>query len=87
VGIDLTSIGVTNPESSQYEEIKKIDKEKGVYKKIVLDQGKIIGAIVLGDRRAATAIMRLMELGKDVTSFKGFILEDAFDFRKALTSE
>ena len=87
VGIDLASIGITNPESSQYEEIKKIDKEKGVYKKIVLDQGKIIGAIVLGDRRAATAIMRLMELGKDVTSFKDFILEDAFDFRKALTSE
>jgi nitrite reductase (NADH) large subunit len=87
VGIDLTSIGLTNPESSQYEEVKKGSKEKGVYKKIVLDQGRIIGAIVLGDRRAATAIMRLMESRKDITRFKDAILEDTFDFRKVLTSE
>jgi nitrite reductase (NADH) large subunit len=87
VGLDLTSIGVANPEGLQYEEVKRIDMEKGVYKKIVLDQGKIIGAIVLSDARGATAIMKLMEQKKDVTGFKDALLEDKFDFRKALTSE
>ncbi len=86
VGIDLASIGVANPEGSRYEEVKRIIREKGIYKKIVLDQGKIIGAIVFGDARAATAIMELMKLRKDVTRFKDGILEDTFDFRKALAS-
>jgi len=84
VGVDLTSIGLVNPESSKYEEIRRTDKERGMYKKIILDEGKIIGSIVLGDRRAATAIMRLMELRKDVSKYKEVMLEDTFDFRKAL---
>jgi len=84
VGVDLTSIGLVNPESSKYEEIRRRDKERGIYKKIILDNGKIIGSIVLGDRRAATAIVRLMELGKDVSKYKDIMLEDTFDFRKAL---
>lgn len=85
VGIDLTSIGSANPEGQRFEEVRKIDREKGIYRKIVLDQGKIVGAIILGDRRAATAIMKLMELGKDVTKYEDVILEDSFDFRKVLT--
>jgi len=84
VGMDLTSIGVVNPEPARYEEIRKTDKKKGVYRKIVLDQGRIIGAIILGDRRAATAIMKLMELGKDVAQYKDVMLEDGFDFRRLL---
>ena len=86
VGIDLTSIGVVNPEGSKYEEVKRADVEKGIYRKIVLDKGKIVGAIVLGDKRAATAIMKLMELGKDVSQYKEAMLEDNFDFRRALSS-
>jgi len=85
VGIDLTSIGLANPEGSRFEEVKKIEKERGVYKKVVLDQGRIVGAILLGDRRAATAITKLMELGRDITEHKDDILEDTFDFRKALS--
>lgn len=86
VGLDLTSIGMANPEGSQYEEVKRIVSEKGIYKKIVLDHGKIVGAIVLGDTRAATAMMKVMEMGKDITKFKDAILEDSFDFKRALAS-
>jgi nitrite reductase (NADH) large subunit len=82
VGIDLTSMGLVNPEGSQYEEVKKIDKEKGVYKKIVLEQGKIVGAIILGDRKGVTSIKKLMDQEIGVTKYKDFLLEEDFDYRK-----
>jgi len=85
VGIDLTSMGLVNPEGPQYEEIRKIDKEKGVYKKIVLEQGKIVGAIILGDIKGVTSIKKLMDQEIDVTRYKDFLLEDGFDYRKIFT--
>ncbi len=82
VGIDLTSMGLINPEDSKYEEIKKINEEKGIYKKIVLEQGKIVGAIILGDKKDVTWIRKLMNQQIDVTKYEDFILEDDFDYRK-----
>jgi len=84
IGIDLASIGLVNPEDPRYEEIKKIDTAKGVYKKIVLDQGRVVGAIILGETRSVGPIVMLMSRGKDVSQFKDSILEDGFDFRKIL---
>ncbi len=82
VGIDLTSMGLINPEDPKYEEIKKINEEKGIYKKIVLEQGKIVGAIILGDKKDVTWIRKLMNQQIDVTKYEDFILEDDFDYRK-----
>ncbi len=82
VGIDLTSMGLVNPEGSQYEEIKKIDEERGVYKKIVLQQGRIVGAIILGDRKGVTPIKNLMDQQVEVTKYTDFLLEDNFDYGK-----
>jgi nitrite reductase (NADH) large subunit len=81
--ISLTSMGLVNPEGSRYEEIKNINKQEGVYKKIVLDdQGKIVGAILLGDRKGTSALMRLMQQETDVTRYKTHLLEDNFDYRQ-----
>ena len=82
--ITLTSIGNVNPEDSRYKEIRKINKQEGVYKKIVLDQGKIIGAILLGDRKGGATIKRLMDQQADVTKYGENILEDDFDYRTVL---
>jgi len=81
VGIDLTSMGLVNPEEPKYEEIKKTDELKGIYKKLVLDQGKIVGAILLGDRKGVTSITRLMAQKIDITKHKNVILNDDFDYK------
>jgi nitrite reductase (NADH) large subunit len=82
VGIDLTSMGLVNPDGPQYEEIKKIDKKKGVYKKIVFEQGKIVGAIILGDRKGVTSIKKLMDQEIDIMKYKDLLLKDDFDYRR-----
>jgi nitrite reductase (NADH) large subunit len=82
VDIDLTSMGTVNPEDNKYEEIKRVNDEKGIYKKLVLDQGKIVGAIILGDKKGVTTIKRLMNQQTDITKYKDSILNDDFDYKK-----
>jgi nitrite reductase (NADH) large subunit len=81
-GISLTSMGLVNPEGPQYEEIKRIDMQGGVYKKIVLDQDRIVGAILLGDRKGTSTLIRLMQQETDVTKYKNQLLEDDFDYKQ-----
>ncbi len=82
VGIDLTSMGIVNPEEAKYEEVKKVDDTQGVYKKLVLDQGKIVGAILLGTKKGLTAIKQLMSQEIDITKYKDSILNDDFDYKQ-----
>ena len=82
VDVELTSMGLVNAEEPKYEEIKKTDKKKGVYKKLVLDKGKIVGAILLGDKKGVTSIKRLMNQETDITKYKDSILNDDFDYKK-----
>jgi nitrite reductase (NADH) large subunit len=82
VDVDLTSMGIVNPEEPKYEEIKKTDTQKGIYKKLVLDKGKIVGAILLGDKKGVTSIKNLMTHETDITKYKNSILNDNFDYKK-----
>jgi len=83
INVDLTSIGVVNPEDPKYEELKETDQKKGIYKKLVLDKGKIVGAILLGDKKGVTSIKRLIAHETDITKHKNTILKDNFDYKKA----
>ena len=82
VGIDLTSMGLVNPEEQTYEEIKRTDAPKGVYTKLVLDKGKIVGAILLGTKKGVTSIRKLIAKETDITKYKNLILNDDFDYKK-----
>jgi len=72
--ISLTSMGLVHPEGPDYEEIKMTNEEEGVYKKLVLQQGRIVGAIILGKKEDTTSIRRLMEQGADVSEHKNDLL-------------
>ncbi len=74
--ISLTSMGLVNPEGPDYEEIKMDNKKDSVYKKLVLQQGRIVGAIILGKKEDTSSIRRLMEQGTDVSKQKNTLLDD-----------
>jgi nitrite reductase (NADH) large subunit len=65
-GLSLTSLGAVNPEDSSYDVFTKTDDRHGVYKKLVLKQGILVGAIILGDKKSVTPIRTWMN--KTVTS-------------------
>jgi ferredoxin-nitrate reductase len=50
-GFDLCSIGIPEcPNDSEYEEITFIDKSKRYYKKCIIHQDRLVGAILIGDK-------------------------------------
>jgi ferredoxin-nitrate reductase len=50
-GFDLCSIGLADaPDNPQYEEIVFIDKARRYYKKCIVHQDRLVGAILIGDK-------------------------------------
>jgi nitrite reductase (NADH) large subunit len=56
VGIDVSSIGNVNPESDDFTEIRTMNREAQTYKKIVLHEGRIVGAILINAKPMARDI-------------------------------
>ncbi|MGB9681892.1 MAG: NAD(P)/FAD-dependent oxidoreductase [bacterium] len=82
-GIDLFSIGMVNPEEG-YEIVSRLDDKRNIYKKFVIKDNKIVGAIVLGERKNVQQIERIIEEEIDISNFKDSILEDDFNWRDIL---
>lgn len=50
-GVNICSIGMSEmPDSPEYEEVVFIDKAKRYYKKCIIHQDKLVGAILIGDK-------------------------------------
>lgn len=80
VGLYVTSIGQVNPEEGTLEEIRLEKKEEGIYKKIVCQEGRIVGAIWMGTKKGVDSLNSLISQKADVTKWKTDLLEDDFDF-------
>ncbi len=82
VGVEVTSIGLVNPETEAVEEIRRDDAERGIYKKIVLQGGRLKGSIWMGTKQGVNEINRLIQRDIDVRPWKDQILDDDFDFTR-----
>lgn len=82
-GIDLFSIGIVNLEEG-YEIVSRLDDQRNIYKKFVIKDNRIVGAIILGEKKNATQIERVITKGIDISSYKEFILDGEFNWRELL---
>jgi nitrite reductase (NADH) large subunit len=80
VGLYVTSLGLATPEGQGYEEIRKIKKEEGIYKKIVLQDGVLVGAIWIGTKKGISEIARAVNAKIKVNQWINTLLDDSFDF-------
>ncbi|MBN2408396.1 MAG: NAD(P)/FAD-dependent oxidoreductase [Candidatus Aminicenantes bacterium] len=80
VGLDVTSVGLVNPEGSGFEEVRKFNKESGIYKKIVVQDGALVGAIWIGTKKGVNEITRAVTARTKVSQYVNVLLEDSFDF-------
>ncbi|NIO49486.1 MAG: FAD-dependent oxidoreductase [Candidatus Aminicenantes bacterium] len=80
VGLDLTSVGLVNPEEGTCEEFRKEKKEEGIYKKIVIQNGAVVGAIWMGTKKGVSEINRIISQKINVEKHKISLLEDDFDY-------
>jgi len=82
VGIDLISIGESHAQGKEITEFVKKDPERCLYKKLVTRDKKIIGAILLGDKKNALNIKRAIDKKTDVKEFEQKLLDEDFDWKK-----
>jgi nitrite reductase (NADH) large subunit len=79
-GVYLTSVGTFNPQGPGFEEIRLEKPEEGIYKKIVLRNDALVGAIWMGTKTGVSAITRGVSQKIRVDKWKQDLLEETFDF-------
>jgi len=79
-GLDLTSVGLVNPEEGTSEEFRKEKKEEGIYKKVVIQKGVVVGAIWMGTKKGVNEINRIISQKINIEKHKISLLEDDFDY-------
>ncbi len=79
------SIGITKPRIPDYEELVYLDKERKIYKKVVLKDNIICGLILVNKVANAGVYGILIKKRIDVSSIKGDLLKDNFDYAKILS--
>lgn len=83
-GFDLTSIGTVRSEHERpgpgFEEIRALSPDGRVYKKFVLQDGKMIGAILLGSKKEAVKVTNIIKSGEPVEKFKERLRDPAYAF-------
>ncbi len=77
--IPTISVGVVNPPPEDgYEIIKKIEKNSNSYRKIILKEDSIVGALFMGNIDRAGIITGLLKDGIKIRKFRRELLEDSF---------
>jgi len=76
IGIDLTSIGKVNPEGPGYEAVCRKDPSTGLYRKCLIKDGKLVGAMVIGEKAGGVTLARMVKEGTDVSRDKEALMGD-----------
>ncbi|WP_277679915.1 nitrite reductase large subunit NirB [Gracilibacillus dipsosauri] len=67
-GVDVFSAGIIN-EDEQTKVIKEFNDWKGTYKKILIQDDKISGAVLFGDTKEGTKLLSLINKGANVSEY------------------
>jgi len=88
-GAELTSMGESVAEGDEYTPLRRADMEAGRYRKFVLREGRIVGAILLNDKERLQPTTQLIEQGVDVSALVNVnrLLDDDFDLKSLLQAK
>lgn len=78
-GIDLTSVGEVNPQGDGFTELRQQDMDVGTYKKLVIRDGRVTGAILLGDRLNVRVVNQLIEKRIQVIGHEALLFKPDLD--------
>jgi len=84
-GARVTSLGTYNPDDTEaFHIVRRADPERGLYRKFVLDEGRIVGAILINDPQRAAMARLLIERKLDVSEYADRLMHDDFDLKSLL---
>jgi NAD(P)H-nitrite reductase large subunit len=80
-GLPTVSLGLFRPKDpKEYEEIKMMEEKQQIYKKLVLKNNVLVGAVLVGDINKSGLFLRLINERIDVSSFKDKLLQENFGY-------
>jgi nitrite reductase (NADH) large subunit len=83
-GFELTSIGTVRsfhePPEPGIEEIRAMTADRRIYKKFVIKDGKMIGAILLGTKKEAAKVTKLIKEGTPIEDIKDRLHDPSYTF-------
>jgi nitrite reductase (NADH) large subunit len=62
-GIDVASMGRVEPELDSDEVIQVVETRRGSYRKMIVREGKLVGALFVGNTEAAASLVQLFDRG------------------------
>jgi NAD(P)H-nitrite reductase large subunit len=75
-GVNIASAGMVSPPDDSYETL--INRHDGIYRKVIIKDGKLAGLVFTGDIEKSGIVYNLMKDGTDVSSFKKTLVADDF---------
>jgi nitrite reductase (NADH) large subunit len=81
VGIDLTSLGDATATGDEFDILRQTDPAAGVYRRLTLRDGKIVGAILLGDTQSIRPLKQLIATGRNVSAYSDRLLDENLDLK------
>ena len=81
MGVEVASIGDAHATQPGARVVAFTDAVSGIYKKLVLKDNKLVGAMLLGDIREGRAAEELVAQGRDMSDVKDRIFAEGFDLR------
>jgi len=63
MGIEMASLGVTEPEDEHDEIVQFTEPKKGTYKKLIIRDGRLVGGILLGEISKAAYLIQAFDRG------------------------
>ena len=81
-GYPLVSMGITRPEGNGYQQIQSSTKE--TYRKLVLKDGRMVGAILMGQIQKAGIFSTLLKKKINVVEYIPFLMSDRLNFAELM---
>ncbi|MBN1954397.1 MAG: NAD(P)/FAD-dependent oxidoreductase [Anaerolineae bacterium] len=86
-GAELTTLGQAVVEEQGLLQLRHVDLEARHYRKFVVQDGQIVGAIMLNERARSLVVRRLIQQRVDVSRHTARLLDDEFDLKSLLESD
>ncbi len=89
-GVPCITMGMVDPPEQGYDIRSRMNPDNRLYRKIVFRDGRVVGAILIGQIRDAGMVLRLINDRVDVTGLEDDVLGESgrfFDFMRELDRE
>jgi nitrite reductase (NADH) large subunit len=85
MGVELAVMGDKHPRESGDEEVSYVEQSRGIYKKLIIRNGQLAGAILLGDSMRAASLHQYFDQGSELPENRAELLFPMSGEAKPLT--